>query len=670
MQEDLLFLDFETTSRTDLKLSGLGRYLADPSTRGYCFTFQLPDMSSVDLWTEGTSVPKQICQHLARGGLFVAHNAPFDFWIWNTVLRRTLRELPQIHIGQVRCSAVRARYNGLPGSLEGACAAMGLPIQKDMEGSRYMKEIAANPDWTPASHPEHFGKTYKYAIVDTAALVGLWGATIPIPPQLQREFELDMQINARGFGVDVEAAQAMEDLKLYAEAALDYQLTMLTGGGLFAVAEVQKIKQYVIELGGDLDTIGREEVKKLVTRGDLPADVRAVLELRLDASRAPKKSAAILRAHVNNRMQHSTVFYGALSGRSTARGAGGAQLLNVARPRPGRSSKDCEAYLEAARRKDIAYLSSPGVGPILAALADAQRPLFRAVKPGHVLIGADWSGIEARMSAWLANDEEKLTDFETGVDGYVKSGAAIFNMLFEELRALKKANELRYKEIRQVGKVADLALTYGGGAGAFANMAANYGVHLPPEQIDEIVLNWRIARPAYERWWSMLEYAALCALDAPGREVSVPVGCGHCAHVTFIKNAKALRMFLPSGRAINYHNARLHLAPGADVPVAVYDKPKGDETPGGFVETLDRKILSNNLTQGSARDAFWELLCDVDQVEPVVHHVYDELLLEVPESRAEERKAQLLARMQIPPSWAPRLPLEATGYINHAWRKD
>lgn len=656
MTEQLLFLDFETTSRCDLPEHGLGRYLADPTTRAYCFTFRLPGMASTDLWTEGEPVPKQIVRHL-NGGLFVAHNAPFDYWIWNSVLRRQphYQYLPEIQIEQTRCSAARARYNGLPGSLAGACEAMGLPIQKDADGGKWMMEIAKNPDWTPESHPECFGRTYRYAVTDTDAMVGLWNATKPLTPQLQREFELDMRINARGFGVDVEAAQAMENMKLHAEAYLDYQITCLTNGGILAISEIQKIKEYAKSFGEEIDDAGREALKKIAGREELPGELREILELRLDASRAPKKSGAILRAHVGQRIQHSTVFHGALSGRSTARGAGGAQLLNVARPRPGRSAEDCELYLEAARRNDLAYLSDPKVGPVLAALADAQRPLFCATKPGHTLIGADLSQIEARFAPWLANDEQKLVDYENGIDGYKRTASAVFHVPYEEVT----------KDQRQSGgKVPDLALTYGGGEGAFISMAANYGVHLPDNEVADIVWNWRAARPAFERWWASLEYAALVALDAPGREVSVPTGRGWCTETVFVRDETALRMRMPSGRWTSYHNARLHLEPGAQMPVAVYDKPEG------YIETLDRKILSNNLTQGAARDMFWEILCDADRVEEIVHHVYDEVILEVPVERAEMRLEQLLARMRIVPAWAPGLPLDAAGYVNNRWRKD
>lgn len=653
MTDNLLFLDFETTSRCDLAGLGLGRYLADPTTRAYCFTFRLPGMTSTDLWTEGTPVPRQLHQHIERGGLFVAHNASFDVWIWNAVMRRT-HDLPEIRGEQVRCSAVRARYNGLPGSLKGACDAMGLPIQKDTEGGKWMLEIAKNPDWTPESHPEHFGRTYRYAVIDTDAMIGLWHATLPITPQLQREFEIDLRINARGFGVDVEAAEAMEYMKAHAEAFLDYQLTCLTNGRVLAASEIAKIKDYAKSFGEEIDDAGREALKKITEREELPRELREILELRLDASRTPKKSSAILRAHVERRVQHSTVFYGALSGRSTARGAGAVQLLNVARPRPGRSAEDCESYLEATRRHDAAFLSSPEVGPILAALADAQRPLFCATREGHTLVGADLSGIEARMAPWLANDEEKLGDFERNIDGYKKAACNIYHVDYDQVT----------KDQRQIGKVADLALGYGGGAGAFASMAGNYGLLLPDDEIEEIVWNWRAARPAFERWWSVLEYAALVALDTPGLEVKVPVGRGFCTDVVLERDDRALRMHMPSGRMISYHNARLQLDSDAQVPLAVYDKPEG------YVETLDRKTLSNNLTQGLARDLFWLIMCDVDPVEPIVHHVYDELIIETPVERAPLRLEQMLARMRTAPAWAPGLPLDAAGYVNNRWRKD
>lgn len=654
MTDKNLFLDFETASKTDLPKHGLGRYIADETTRPQCLAFRLPGMRSTDLWEFWTPFPKQLSKHIEDGGLFVAHNAPFDFHIWNDVLRRYFPAVAPVRIEQVRCTAARARYNGLPGSLENACAAMNLDIQKDIGGSAVMLMLAANPDFTPETHPAEFARMYKYALTDVDAMIGLYDATQPLTPQYQREFELDMRINIRGFEVDVEAAQAMEDLKALAEAQLDYQVTILTQGGVLAISEVAKIKEYAGTFGEEIDDAGKEALKKIAARTDIPAEFRELLELRLDASRAPKKSAAILRAHVNGIITHSTKFHGALSGRSTASGAGGLQALNFSRPRPGKKAEQCEAFLEAARRHDTAFLSSPQNGPILAALADAQRSLVYAAADDEVVVGCDLSGIEARMAPWLANDEEKLADFEAGIDGYKKAATNIFYVEYDEVD----------KDQRQVGKVSDLSLGFGGGSGAFGNMAANYGVHLPDDQIDNIVWNWRAARPAFERWWSVLEYAVLIALDQPGKPVEVPVGRGWCSKVVFTRDAVALRMLMPSGRTISYHNARLHLEPGAQIPIAVYDKPEG------YTETLDRKIISNNLTQGAARDFFWEIMCAVDPVEPIRHHVYDELVLTVKRAIAETRLAQLIERMRIPPKWAPGLPLDAAGYVAKRWRKD
>ncbi|NEK79466.1 MAG: hypothetical protein G3W71_21920, partial [Xanthomonas perforans] len=115
------------------------------------------------------------------------------------------------------------------------------------------------------------------------------------------------------------------------------------------------IKAFAADLGQEMDDSGRETIKTLLSRDTLPAALRDVLALRLDASRAPKKQGAILRAHVDGRMCHSTVYHGALSGRSTAMGCGDAQLLNVARPRPGHKAAQCESYLEAAKRRDFDF---------------------------------------------------------------------------------------------------------------------------------------------------------------------------------------------------------------------------------------------------------------------------------------------------------------------------
>lgn len=209
-----------------------------------------------------------------------------------------------------------------------------------------------------------------------------------------------------------------------------------------------------------------------------------------------------------------------------------------------------------------------------------------------------------------------------------------------------------------------LSLQFGGGDGALANMAGNYGVDLAEDLRKQIVWAYREGHPAMTTWWAVLEYAVLIALDQPGKPVDVPIGRGLCSKVTFVKDAVALRMHLPSGRAISYHNARLVLEPGASAPQAVYDKPEG------YVETLDRKILSNNLVQGLARDLFWSAMLDIAPVEKIVHHVYDEVLMEVPKDRAELRLQQLIERLRMAPRWAPGLPLDAAGFVSLRWRKD
>lgn len=651
---DGLFLDFEAASTTDLKAHGLARYLACPTTKPYCFTFALPGMRQADLWELGQPVPRQIVSHIQAGKPFRAHNAGFDALMWNQVLPRWVQGLPQLNLrGQVQCSAARARYNGLPGSLERAALALGLPVQKDMEGSAAMKELMPHPEWTPQSHPELFARVYKYALLDTDVMIALWEATQPMPAQEQLYWQLDLEINMRGFGVDLEAARGMSEMFDLAHAMIDFELASATEGKLLSSTVTKQIQRYVEELGQEMDGADREVVRNLLAREDLPQAIRDVLSLRMDASRAPKKHGPILRAEYEGRMHHSTVYHGALSGRSTAMGAGDLQSLNFARPRPGHKHEATLQYLEAARRRDFDYLSRPEVGPPLAALADAQRHLVCATQPGHVLVCADLSGIEARFAPWCANDEELLVEQEQGIDGYVVEAAQIFKVEIDQVTS----------DQRQVGKVDRLALQFGGGDGALANMAASYGMYLDEKLRSEIVWTYRFNRPQMSSFWATLEYAALMALDQPGRRIEMPIGRGLCSKVVFVKDAVALRMELPSGRSISYHNARLVLEPGASAPIAVYDKPEG------FVETLDRKILSNNMVQGLARDLFWSAMLAVAPVEQIVHHVYDEMILEVPEDRAEMRLQQLIDRLRQAPAWAPGLPLNAEGFVSKFWRK-
>lgn len=650
---DGLFLDFETASTCDLKLHGLARYFVHPTTRAYCFTFALPGMRQADLWEAGTRVPRQIIDWVEAGKPFRAHNAGFDWGVWNRILRRDIPSLPELKAAQVQCSAARARYNGLPGSLARACDALGLPIRKDTDGGKIMLEVATHPEWTPQTHPDHFRRIYDYALTDTNAMMALWEATQPMPEQEQRYWQLDLEINTRGFGCDVEAARGMDEMQQLANQLIDFELEVATDGQLLAASEVKKIQAFAASLGEEMDDSGRETIKGLLERDNLPSALRDVLALRLDASRAPKKHGAILRAHVDSRMCHSTVYHGALSGRSTAMGCGDAQLLNVARPRPGRKWAVCETYLDAAKRRDFDFLSSPEVGPPLAALADAQRALFCATYEGHTLVCADLSGIEARLTPWCADDEDVLVEFEQGIDGYVTEAMSIFKLEREAVSS----------DHRQIGKVVRLSLGFGGGDGALDNMAQNYGVKLEDDLRRQIVWGYREGHPRMSSWWATLEFAVLMALDQPGRRIEVPIGRGKCSKAVFVKDAVALRMELPSGRAISYHNARLVLEPGASAPMAVYDKPEG------YVETLDRKILSNNMVQGLARDLFWAAMLDVAPVEKIVHHVYDEMILEVPVDRAELRLQQLIDRLRKAPRWAPGLPLNAEGFVAPRWRK-
>jgi|GEM_PF-4492359 len=648
-----LFLDFETASTCDLKLHGLARYLADPTTRPYCFTFALPGMRQADLWEFGQPIPRQILDWIRAGKPFRAHNAGFDYHIWNGPLQRYVQGLPLLRPEQVQCSAARARYNGLPGSLARACDALGLPIRKDTDGGKVMLEVATHPEWTPQTHPDYFRRIYDYALTDTNAMMALWEATQPMPEQEQRYWQLDLEINTRGFGCDVEAARGMDEMQQLANQLIDFELEVATDGQLLAASEVKKIQAFAASLGEEMDDSGRETIKGLLERDNLPSALRDVLALRLDASRAPKKHGAILRAHVDSRMCHSTVYHGALSGRSTAMGCGDAQLLNVARPRPGRKWAACETYLDAAKRRDFDFLSSAEVGPPLAALADAQRALFCATYEGHTLVCADLSGIEARLTPWCADDEDVLVEFEQGIDGYVTEAMSIFKLEREAVSS----------DHRQIGKVVRLSLGFGGGDGALDNMAQNYGVKLEDDLRRQIVWGYREGHPRMSSWWATLEFAVLMALDQPGRRIEVPIGRGKCSKAVFVKDAVALRMELPSGRSISYHNARLVLEPGASAPMAVYDKPEG------YVETLDRKILSNNMVQGLARDLFWAAMLDVAPVEKIVHHVYDEMILEVPVERAELRLEQLIDRLRKAPRWAPGLPLNAEGFVAQRWRK-
>ena len=635
----ILWIDFETRSKCDLSSRGVYNYAQDGTTDVLCMSYAFND-DEVITWTPDQPFPDAVRHH--KGPIY-AHNAAFERLIFWYVLQ------VNFDLTQFYCTAAQARANCLPGSLEDVGRAISSVMRKDHRGGQLIRLLSVpRADGSFNNSPELMAEMIRYCEQDVRAMRAISKAMRPLSEQELADYHTNERINDRGVLLDLPLAQAAIR---YASVELEEIETLvadLTEGEIASVRS-PRMKSWVMARVGPqalkmMETYKDGELKYSIDKSvranllafaeenpdEIPTTVADVIQCADDlwASSVAKFSRlASLADEDDQRVRGAFVFAG---GSATGRASSyGAQVHNFTRK--------CAAAPDDVRHAMVrGHSIVPGFGKrVTDVLKGMLRPALIPA-PGKQFVVADWSAVEARVTAWASADpqaEEVLQVFREGRDIYKREAAGIYRVPEDSVD----------KEQRQIGKVAILSLGFGGSIGAFSAMGRNYGVFMAESDSRRIVDAWRRANAWAVRYWAKLEEAYTRALRNPGREFTA-------GRVTYLFQGQHLWYALPSGRILCYPFARFE---GDEITyVKAAWKPAADakEWPRA---RLWRGLACENITQAIANDLLRHAL---RQLPDVVLHVHDEIVLETADPDAPNTLKQVMC---TPPDWAEGLPLNA-----------
>lgn len=710
---DEVHFDFETRSTVPFgRAKGAVtayQYARHPDTDIWCMSWCIND-EQVHLWDpwNGDPFPDDMVHAFHQGAMFAAHNAGFEWNIWNSILvpRWGLPELP---FDRMDCTAARAAVMALPRSLEGAGAALGLAIQKDDEGARLMMRMAKprkprkseDPDailwWDDEERRKRLG---AYCIRDTETERELAKVVRPLSKSERQVWLMDHKTNMHGVEVDVEFARRAQAVMASVEDKYNQELIRLTDGAVSAVTEVGNLKDWLQEQGVETDSVAKAVVSNLLEDPDVPDVAKEVLSIRQEAGKSSVAKYVRFEqlTSPDGRMRENFLYHGANTGRLAGRGA---QLQNLP-SRGGLGWAEANEVFDLIHQTDdpawAADLIELMHGEIPTALSSCLRGTIRASE-GKSLFVADYSNIEGRIAAWLGAEAWKIKAFQLYDAG---EGPDLYKVTAGQILG-KTPDRVDGTERNILGKVPELALGFGGGVGAFQSMAKNFGVNmadywgiiqealddqyidkahdnwgsfgkrsgLPVEEwlaSESVKLGWRARHQGIVRCWYDAEESARQALRRPGKWF--PFAGGKCAHgAVEYGGIMFLVSRLPSGRRTYRASARLK-------PVTKFGR-QTEEIRFMGVDSVTRQWVSmgtyggdlfQTFVQAIARDIMINGWMNVEALGfDVVLSVHDEVGAEADDDR---ELAEFEAAMIDIPEWATGLPVSAEGYKSKRYRKD
>ena len=639
----ILSIDIETYSDVDLSKSGVYPYAESDNFEilffGYSVDGHPPQV--IDL-ANGEQLPDDIMAALTDPNVIkTAYNAMFERICISKHLglpKGTYLDPTQWH-----CTMVWAATLGLPMSLAGVGAVLGLDKQKMSEGKDLIKFFCIPDKDGNRHHPKvHPGKwelfkSYNCRDVEVEIAIQQRLAKYPVPNFVWNEYHLDQQINDRGIGVDMElvrhAITINEDIKNEITAEIQ-ALTMLDNPN-----SVQQMKEWLAENGMETESLGKQAVKELLETA--PPELAKVLSLRQQLAKSSvKKYDAMLSSHcIDDRIRGMFQFYGAnRSGRFSGRLV---QLQNLYR----NSMPHLDTARDLIKADDIETLDLL-FGDIPDVLSQLIRTALVPKAPYKRFIVADFTSIEGVVLSWLAGEQWRLDVFKNGGDIYCISASKIFGV-----PVVKHGIN---GHLRQKGKIAELACGYGGSVGAMKAMGAQE-MGLSDDEIQQIVTDWRDASPNIVKlWWDVDRAVKKCIKEKTEANVKgLHIFC----------ESGFLFIELPSGRRLAYVKPKIGENKFGGESVTYMGV--GEQKKWERIESYGPKFVEN-IIQGIARDILLHAMMNLRDYR-IVAHVHDEVIIEATDDITVD---EIVQKMCITPRWARGLTLRADGYECEFYMKD
>ena len=675
MSEQLhhLSIDLETYSTVSIGAAGSYRYILDPSFEILLFAYSLDGMpvEVIDV-ASGQVIPLWL-KNALKNPLYIKHayNAAFEWF----ALSKYLGLLPP---DQWRDTMLHALYCGYPASLDAAGRAMGLPEDKKKLTTgkaliRYFcvpcKPSNANGNRTrnlPKHDPAKWKlfKEYNGQDVVTEMEIDRRLSAFPVPAFVQKQWETDLTMNARGVAADMEMVSgalvigATVKSQLMAEAR---QLSRLDNPN-----SIKQLARWLTEAtDGDTEitSVTKETVATMLKQPQ-PANVQRMLEIRQELGKTSTKKYDALETCIadDGRVRGLLQFYGA---NRTGRWAGRlVQVQNL--PRTYTHPLPPARQLVKDRNIDGLRLMYGSINDTLSQLI---RTAFVAT-PGNVLIDADFSAIEARVISWLAGQEWRLEVFRTHGKIYEASASQMFHVPIEKI---KKGNP-EYA-LRQRGKVAELALGYQGGVSAMRRMDTGHNLDdLSDDEVKGIVDRWRETNSMIRDLWNIVDSAAVTVITNGGaqtiRSETTDAVITLACELDVITGTRYMTILLPSGRKLYYPSPEIGVNRWGNPSVSYMGQNQTTKR-WERVETYGGKLVEN-IVQAIARDC---LAIAIENLEAqglhVVFHIHDEVVIDTPAWADNDTMLDTVTKIMTKPiPWAQALPLNADGWVDKFFKKD